>query len=176
MREAKILGFLGFFSLDRSAWAESHGEVAFFGAHHGANVVWLVVGSVTGRLAGRAADDLTGWVAIGSNHRRGELHSTHGEWVAVDVGDVVGDVTIVRGELELSHRSGGIGCELDGHTNSFGTVSLGISARRERGHVGVRALGNRGEIDLEAAVVDDVGSSSHGRRGHGEQHGCRGND
>lgn len=165
-------------SLARSTGANGQDEVGLLVAHHGASVIGSIVGRGAHSLAGRAVDDDTGWVAWVVLHRRNNLHATRREGVAVDVGEIVRDLAIGPGELELRDGSGGggIGCKLDRNANTFLTVAFAI-ASLELLHARVGAASDRCIIDGIAAVVDDGGGSQgQDGRGRGKQHGCASNE
>ena len=161
-------------SLASSTGAESQDEVGVFITDHGAGVIGLVVSSRAGGRASRARDGDASRVVGVVLHGRNNLHTTSREWVAVDVGQVVGNLAIGPGELELRDGAGSAGLrrELNRDTDTLLTVALAVAAL-ELLHAGVGATADGGVVDGEAAVVDHGGSSHGGdTRGRGKQHGC----
>lgn len=160
-------------SLGSSARAQGQSEAGFLIADHGADIIGLIVGSGTDRLASRAGHGNTGRVVGIILHRGHNLHTTSREGVAIDVGKVVGDLAVGPGELEL--RDGARGAvvwrKLDGDANTLHAVALAVAAL-ERCHSWVGTAADGGVIHREATVVDH-GSSPHSchTRSGGEQNG-----
>jgi hypothetical protein len=154
--------------------AQGEDKIGIFAADVGADIIWLVVGGVAVRLAGRAVDGNAGWVVGVVLHGRNQRHATGREGVAVDVGDVVVDLAISPGELELGHVAVVLGRELDGHAIALVAPALRVAALHLL-HLSVRALADGSVPDWGVAVVDDGGlTQGHGGRSKGEQHGCAG--
>lgn len=161
-------------SLGRTTRAQGQDEVGVLVANHGTGVVWSIVCGSAHALASRAVDDNASWVVGIVLHRGDDPHTTSGEGIAVDVGQIIIDLAAGPGELELRDwsRGGGIRGKLDGDTHTLLAVLFGEAAL-ELLHVGSVALTNRRVVDRESAVVDDGSSSqSQGGRGRGKQHGC----
>lgn len=164
----------GHAALAGSTWAHGQDEVGILAADHGASVIRSVVSGSASRCASRAADWHTCWVVWVVLHRRDNLHATSREWVAVDVGQIVGDLSVGPCELELGDRSrrGLLRRQLDRDTHTWLAVALAV-ATLELLHARVGAATNRCVVDWEATVVDDGGSPhSHNSGSGGKQHGC----
>lgn len=139
-----------------------------------ADIIRLVVGGITDGVTGGAVDGNTGWVVGVVRHRRHQGHALIGEGVTVDVGQVVVDLAVRPGELELSRVGISAGGELDGDSVALLAKLLRVAALHLL-HLGVLALADRGVVDGETAVVDDGGlAQGHGGGGEGKQHGCAG--
>lgn len=140
----------------------------------GADIVWLVVGSIAVVGTGRAVNGNAAWVARVARHGRSEAHATSSKWVAINVGEVIVDLAISPGELELRDLAISGRGELDGDAVACLTVLLRVAALHLL-HAGVLALTDRSVVDGVATVVDDMGrTKSHSSGGEGEQHGCAG--
>lgn len=160
-------------SLGGTAGAQSQSEARVLIADHGANIIWRIVGGRTDGLASRAGDGDTSRVVGIILHGWNDLHTTSREGVAVDVGQVIGDLAVGPGELKLrdGSRSAVLRSKLDGDTNTLLAVALAV-ATLECCHSRVGATTDGGVVHREATVVDDGSSphSGHTRRG-GEQNG-----
>lgn len=158
--------------------AHGQDQVGVLIADHGAGVVRGVVGSSADGFTGRAVDRNTGRVAGIVLVGRDNLHTTGRERIAVNVGQIIRDLAISPGELELRDRAagGGIGRQLDGDTDALLAVLLGVAAL-ELLHVGIVVLADGSVVDGESTVVDNGGrANGHDGRSRGKQHGCARDD
>lgn len=121
--------------------AHGDSQVRLLVADHGAGVVWRVVRGGADGLASGAIDGDTGWIVGVVLHRGNDAHAARREGIAVDVGDIVVDLAVGPGELELGDgpRRTVIGRELDGDADAFLAVCLTVAAFELR-HVGRVAL------------------------------------
>jgi len=142
-------------SLGRTAGAHGQDEVGVLRADHGSGIVWAVVGGTADRFASWAVDDNASWVVRVVLHRWDDFHATGGEGVAVDVGKVIGDLSVGPGELKLGDRSRDrvVRGKLDGDTNTFFAVALAVAALK-CAHAGTGILADRRVVDGESTVVD----------------------
>jgi len=101
------------------------------------------------------------------------LHATIREWVAIDVGEIVGDtVAWDPSILELGDFTGETLGELDRDTDVLLAELLSVTSLDELHACGL-ALCNGCIVDVVTAVVDDGGrANGHSRLGKGKQHGC----
>lgn len=88
------------------------------------------------------------------------------EWIAINVGDVVANLSIGPGELELCHLTARAGGHFDGYTSALFAVGLRIARRGKRLHLGVIIVLDRGKVDCSTAVVDNTS------RTEGEAYWC----
>jgi len=149
-------------ALSSSPRAEGQGKARVFVADHGTDVIWRVVGGRADRLAGRAIDRHAGRVIGVVLHGRNDPHTTSREGIAVDVGDIIRDLAVVPGELELGDGTRlAVFCgKLDGHADTLLAVGLAV-ATLELLHAGVGTSSHGCVVDSGATVVDD-GGASHG--------------
>lgn len=165
-------------TLGSTTRAHGQDKVRVFVADHGASVIGSVVGGGAHGFAGRAVDRDTSRVVGVTLLGRHNLHTTGREGVAIDVGQVVCDLAIGPGELELGDRSGagGIGRQFDGDANTGLSVLLRVAAL-DLLEVGIVALSDGGVVDGESTVVDDGGrADGHDGGSRGKQHGCASDD
>lgn len=127
-------------ALEGSARADGQGEVRVLIADHGSDVVWGVVGSGASGHTSRAGHRNAGRVAGVILHGWNNLHTASSEGVAVDVGQVIGDLAVSPGELELRDWSIGglVGRKLDRDSGTLVGVALAVSALK-LSHGGVAA-------------------------------------
>lgn len=161
-------------SLGTSTGAHGQGEAGVLIADHGSDIVWSIVGSSADGLSGRAVNHNASWVGRITLLGGDNLHATGGEGIAIDVGEIIGDLAISPGEFELRDRStaSSVGSQLDRDANTLLRVTLGVRSL-EGLHVGMVVLANGGIVDGISTVVDDGGSAQgHDSGSRGKQHGC----
>lgn len=147
----------------RATWAHGQGEVGADAADHGGSVVRVVVCGGAGGLAGGTCDGNAGWVGRVILHRRLDGHTTLGEGVAVDVGQIPEDALARWSKLELSDWAREVvgGRQLDGNAIIGAAVGLGV-ASLDFLHTSALTLADRRVVDGEATVVDDSGRACKG--------------
>lgn len=86
-----------------------------------------------------AVDFLARGVGRVTHHGRDNLHAGIGKRRAVNVGQIIVDLSVRPGELELRDRSALAGRQLDGDANTRLGVGLRVAATKDF-HVRVHAL------------------------------------
>lgn len=93
-----------------STGAHGQDQVRVDAADHGSSLVRSVVCSGASALASGTRDRNAGWVGRVVLHGWDNLHTTFGEGIAVDVGQIPEDAVARWGELELRDGSGKVVC------------------------------------------------------------------
>lgn len=161
-------------SLGTSTRAHGQSKAGILITDHGSDVVWSIVGSSADRLSSRAVNHNAGWVGRVTLLGWDNLHTTSGEGIAINVGEIISDLAVSPGEFELRDGStaGIIGGQLDRDANTLLRITLGVRSLKGL-HVGMVVLTDGSIVDGISTVVDDGGSAqSHDSGSRGKQHGC----